>query len=263
MDAFAAESASVSASVSVSASASASAIAPQLPIEIVDLIISKLPYPTIYKLFLKGNSIATRLLLKEGKRIITLLENLIHPEAEYSPIGDDFDFTNLDLITKQIWNMLICVSLNADSNLHHQVVYDACAFISMECDIPDSYDNMCSGIWESIIMKYLESEYASYMEMLGGYGRWSDIYSSIKEFPVAHGLDTLAKQKYALSILIMTYLKCKDTIMNMYEDEYERIDTHEKYYDELRNLIATVSGYFDVIIISREFVKKTFYFMSE
>jgi hypothetical protein len=53
--------------------------------------------------------------------------------------------------------------------------------------------------------------------------------------------------------------------MNMYADERERIDTNEKYYGELRTLIATVSenGHLGTSMISSEFVKDTFYFMSE
>ena len=243
-------------------SASAATIAHRLPVEIIQLIISKLPYPTIYRLVLEGNAIATRYLRYEGKRIITRLEKLIHPESGYTPIRDDFDFTNLDLIIKQIWNMLICISIIADSDTHQQVLYNACAFISMECDAPDSYDNMCSCIWDSIIEQYLDSEYASYMDMLGAYARFKYIDRAIEAFPAIHKLDTLATQKYALSILIMTYLKHKDVIMNMYNDENERIDTNKKYYDELRKLIVTVSGSFDVTIISKKFVKDIFYFIS-
>ena len=62
-------------------SASAATIAHRLPVEIIQLIISKLPYPTIYRLVLEGNAIATRYLRYEGKRIITRLEKLIHPES--------------------------------------------------------------------------------------------------------------------------------------------------------------------------------------
>jgi len=251
-------------SVSVPTAISTSNNEAELPIEIIELIISKMHYPSIYRFHLEGNKVLTGHLLKEGKTIITLLENLIHPDAGYSPIGADFDFTNLDLITKQIWNMLICVSSNTDSDMHQQLLYHACAFITMECDTPDSYDEMCSDIWETIIVRYLDSEYDSTMEWLGGYKKWKYIFRAIEEYTSVHGLDTLAKQKYALSILIMTYLKYKDTIMNMYEDEHERIDTNEKYYAELTNLVAVVSGngHLGTSMVSTEFVKETFYFMS-
>jgi hypothetical protein len=254
----------MAASVSTATSTATSTNALELSNDINELIISKMHYSTIYRFHLEGNVIFTRHLLKEGKSLITHLENLIHPDAGYSPIGADFDFTNLDLITKHIWNMLICVS-NTNSDMHQHLLYHVCGFISMECDAPDLYNAMFSDIWESIILLYLDSEYDSTMESLGGYKKWKYIFRAIERYTSTHGLDTLAKQKYALSILIMTYLEYKDTIMNMYEDEYKQIDTNEKYYDELRNLVAVVSGngHLGTSMISREFVNETFYFMSE
>lgn len=251
---------------SVLTSTSTSTNATELPNELIEIIISKMHYPIIYKFHLEGNTVLTCHLLKEGKRIITLLENIIHSDAGYSPIGDDFDFTNLDVITKQIWNMLICVSPNADSDMHQQLLYNACAFITMECDVPHSYDGMCSDIWEFIIVRYLDSEYAETTNgWIRGYKEWKYISRAIEEYSVIYGLNTLAKQKYGISILITTYLKYKDTIMNMYEDEYARIDTNEKYYGELKSLIATVSGnaHLGVSMVCSRFVKDTFYFMSE
>lgn len=257
-----------SASASASASEHTTVVITALPYNIIALILQKISYTTIYKLHLEGNKVLTRHLVKEGKKIITLLENLIHPDAGYSPISADFDFTNLDLITKHIWNMLICVSSNTDSDMIQQLLYHACAFISMECDAPDSYYNMCSDIWEFIIIKYLDSEYDEITNsLLGDYKKWKYIFRAIKDYPGIHGLNTLAKQKYALSILIMTYLQHKDEIMHLYDDDYyesEKIDTNEKYYYELKSLIATVSGnrHLDAEMVSRQFVKDTFYFMS-
>lgn len=241
------------------------AIAPAVPDEINELTISKMSYPLIYRLHIEGNIIATHYLLKSGKIIITLLENLIHPDAGYCPIGTDFNFTNLDLITKQMWNMIICVSSSTDSDMNRQLLYHVCAFISMECDIPDSYYNMCSDIWEFIILQYLDSEYDSNLGCLGGYKKWKYILRAIEEYPAKHGLDTLAKQKYALSILIMTYLDHKDPIMHMYDNEYERIDTNKKYYRELKALITSVSknAHLDAEMISSQFIKDIFYFMND
>jgi hypothetical protein len=235
-----------------------------LPDEIISLILSKMSYATIYRLHLEGNTIYTNYLLDDGKRIISLLEEWIHPDAGYRPIGADFDFTNLELITKQIWNMLTCVSSTADSDIPLQLLYDANDFITMECDVPDSFKNMCSDIWKVIIKEYLDAEYNPGMEWFGGNVKWKYIYRNIEEYPAVHGLDTLAKQKYALSILIMTYLNYKNKIMHLY-GAYDVLDTNEKYYLGLKSLIVGVSSNssLDMVLIPRQFVKDTFYFMSE
>ena len=239
-----------------------------LPDEIISLILQKMSYSTIYRLYLEGNATCHNYLLKQGKKTIDLLEQWIHPDAGYCPIETDFAFTNLELITKHIWNMLICVSSTADSDIPLQLLRDAHYFITMECDIPDSYDDMYSDIWEFIIIKYLDSEYDEITNSwLGDYKKWKYIFQAIKDYPERHGLNTLAKQKYALAILIMAYIEHKDEIMHLYDDdddEFEKIDTDEKYYYELKSLIATVSGnsHLATEMVSGQFVRDTFYVMS-
>lgn len=231
--------------------------------DIMDLIISELSYPTIYKLHLEGQIIYTKYLLDNGKRIISLLEDWIHPDSGYYPITKDFDFKNLDLIIKHIWNMLICLSSISHPDIPENLLRNACGFITMECECPNTYDDMCTDMWEFIILKYLDSEYDSSMDWLGGYNSCKYICSAIEKYPVIHELNTLAKQKHALSILIMTYLEYKDEVMHLYDSEYEKIDTNKKYYEELKSLIAVVSGnaHLCVEMVSRQFIKDTFYFM--
>lgn len=236
--------------------------------DIIRLIMLELSYPTIYKLHLEGNTIYTKYLLDEGKRIITLLDDWIHPDSGYYPITEDFDFGNLELVIKHIWNMLICLSSVSHPDAPDYMLgeaHNACKFITMECECPNTYDDMCADMWKFIILKYLDSEYDSSMEWLGGYRKWKYICGAIHDYPEIHELDTLPKQKYALSILIMTYLENKDEIMHLYENEYEKIDTNEKYYRVLTSLIAVVSknGHLGAEMVSKQFVKNTFYFMYE
>jgi hypothetical protein len=228
---------------------------------IIDIIMPKLSYPTIYNLYLKGNAIYHNYLLKQGQKIITILEEWIHPAAGYTPISADFEFTNLDKIIKHIWNMIICLS----SNLPANILYDACNFITMECDVPESYDVMIDDMWDFIIVRYLDSEYdVTTNSWLGGYKRWKYICNAIDEYSETHLLDTPAKQKYALVILIMKYIEHKDEIMHMYEDELEQIDTDEKYYNVLQSMIMVVSGnrHLCTEMIPQQFIIDTFYFMS-
>jgi hypothetical protein len=238
-----------------------STMAITLPADIMDLIISKMSYPSFYKLHLSGNSAITTYLLKNGRKIITLLEPYMNSDSDYSPIGDDFDFTNLDVIIKQIWNMIICIS--SLSNINNELLSETFAFITMECEEPDSVYDIYSDIWETIIIEYLDSEYSSHMNWLGGYKRLKYICRAISKYSSTHNITTLNEEKYTLSILIKTYLGYKEEIMQMYSHEEEKIDTNQKYYKELRNLIATVSHNGDLAtsLVSKEFVKKTFYFM--
>jgi len=251
----------MAASASISAPINSSALSD----DIIELIMSELPYSTIYNLHLEGNTIYTSYLLEEGKRIISLLEDWIHPCADYQSTKTNLNFTNLDVVIKHIWNMLICLSSVSHPDMSNNMLFDACAFITMECNYPDTYDDMCSDMLEFIIIKYLDTEYDLSMEWLGGYKKWKYICSAINVYPKIHELDTLPKQKYALSILIMTYLEHKDEIMHLYDNEYEKINTDEKYYKVLTSLIAVVSGngHLDAELISSQFVKDTFYFMSE
>ena len=233
--------------------------------DIIDRIVSKLSYPTIYSLYLEGNAICHNYLLTQGKKTITLLEECIHPDSGYYPIEDDFDFTNLDKIIKKIWNIIICLSTVFNPNLPANMLSDACAFILMEYDLPESYSNMVDDIWDSIIVRYLDSEYdETTNSWLEGYKKWKYICCAIDEYPHIHALHTAAKQKHALAILIMTYREHKDEIMHMYEHEYEQIDTDKKYYNELKSLIRVVSGngHLGVEMVPNQFVKDTFYFMS-
>jgi hypothetical protein len=235
--------------------------------EVIDLIISKLSYHNIYKLHLSGYTNATYYLLLEGKKIITQLETLIHPDSGYFPISSDFNFNNLETITKHIWNLLICVKPQTeDSKIYkyNQLMKSVSAFLTMECEAPGSYDTICNDIFEYLIVEYLDSEYCIALEWLGEYTKWKYIFNAIDDFPIVYKLDTLSQQKYGLSILILTYLEHKDEIMHMYDNQSKSIDTDTKYYEMLVSLIKTVSGngFLAATIISNQFVKNTFYFMT-
>ncbi len=277
----------------------------KLPDDIIQLIKTKLPFTTIYKFHLEGDINATQHLLKEGKKIIIQLDNLIHPDSGYplidylsfktndsgmeyslktsisgaihisgvenqnrlkdTPIATDFDFNNLENITKHIWNMLICVKAQtADIYKYNQLIKSASAFLTMESETPELYDTICDDIWKCLILEYLDPKYNSSFEWLGGYKKWKYICRAIDNFPTRYKINTLTQQKYALTILIITYLEHKDEIMHMYANEPESIDTDKKYYEELTSLIKTISGngHLAASIICNQFVKNTFYFMS-
>jgi hypothetical protein len=260
-------------------SVSESAPAITLADDIIDIILSNLPYSTIYKLSLAGNAKYHSYLLSQGKELILCLEGWMHPAAEYNPISKDFDFTNLDLIIKHLWNMIICLksvwvieysnstsSTQSNMSISRNMLIDVYGYITMECDYPESYHDMTDDIWECIIITYLDSEYDETGNgWLGGYKKWKYICRAIENYPKQHELDTLAKQKHALTILILTYIEYKEEIMAMYENEYQRIDTDEKFYNELKSLIAVVSknGHLGAEMISRQFVQDTFYFMNQ
>ena len=236
-----------------------------LPAEIIDIIMSRLPYHVIYNLHLAGDTSATRILLLEGQKIISLLERWINPDTKYiftsarsASVVFNVDFTNLEAIIRHIWNLLICVEISSpdtiDRPAHLDLFQNAYDFITMEGAVPESYDAMCDDIWDVIISEYLES----HESLQGGYLSRKCIYRAIEAYPHTHGLDTLAKQKYALAILIKVYLAHKNDIINRYE-------TKAEYYEELVYLIQTISGNgaLGVQMVSKEFVAETFYFMKE
>ncbi len=203
-------------------------------------------------------------LLEDGKQMLIELEKYwIHPDAGYIPIPDytKFDFGSLEAISRQLWNAIICVdgTLNADDDFA-DLKYNVLSFLTMECPPPPSNNAMCEDMWQQIILLALDTDYDPGMDWLGGYKKLKYIQRAIKRFPTDHGLDNLAKQKYALAILIETFYTWKDEIMHLYPGE---IDTPEKYYRELKGLISQVSGngYENNLIVHPLFTLNTFDFM--
>lgn len=236
-----------------------------LPDELNRLIIGKMPYYSAYKLMENESNreMVMKKLLKDGKEMLIELEtHWIHPESGYIPIPDyaTFDFSSLDAITRQLWNAIICVDgqLNSDYDLT-DLLDDVQGFLTMECPPPPSYDAMRNNMWQNIILLALDTEYHPGMDWLGR-KKYKYIQRAIEEYPSVHELDTLAKQKYALGILIQTFIERKEEIMHMYPGH---VNTHQKFYNELVDLICQASdnGYEENLIVHPLFARNTFNFM--
>lgn len=237
-----------------------------LPFDIKCSIMKNMSYIHIYKLTLEGDKDIMQFLLNEGNRFITKLQEYISPDSDYSELSENIDYSDLNEIQRVLWNMIICVDPiddNSNDSGIINLIYDVCWFLTMETEKPESFSGMYADIWERIIVEYLDSEYDSNTAAYGGYKGWKYIFRAIEKYPKEHDLETLGKQKYCLALLITTYLEQKDTIMTMYSHEYNKIDTNQKYYDELRCLICTVSrnGHLEIGMIDSQFVKETFNFI--
>lgn len=243
-----------------------------LPIELNKLIVRNMSFPDAYQLMHHPQltehqrDIVRETLIDDGKRMLEQLEEYwIHPESKYKPNQEPSKCISLESITRQLWNAIICIDKELIPGQETQITElenDVLAYLTMECPPPSSYDDMCDVMWQRIILLSLDTDYDSGMDWLGSYKKLKYIYRAIEKFPTIYGLDTLAKQKYALTILIKTFHSWRYEIMNLYPGE---IDIPIIFYRELQCLVARVSlnGDIGTHLIEQQFVKDTFDFIKK
>lgn len=237
-----------------------------LPVEIVQLIFSKLSPHDAYKLLSVKccRDIQLPLFLKNGKKLLATMEAYwIHPDSDYKPAPANTEFTELDAITRQLWNAYISVDKQLTPEFA-QLEQDVFEFLTMQCEQPASYNQICDDMWIDIIRLALDTEYDPVMDVVGGYKKYKYINAAIDRFNGIYGLDTPEKEIYGLFALIKTYHDYKDEIYRLYGDG--AISTPLLFYGELKSLIAQVSyptASESKGMISQEFLNSTFNFMCD
>lgn len=252
-----------------------------LPTELLELVASYLAPREHFMIATRDVGFMPSL-IKRVKDVIWQVSDYVHPDACYSGIPDLND-CNLDTALIALWNIVLCMDVSFPDPVHENAVHDGetevndnfdndpvaldvlslvCEMLTMESELPASYDEMNEDILRCIIYEYLDSEYDDARFWLGGYKAWKYIFKAIEHYPKIHDLDTIEKQKHCLVILIYQYLTHKNEIIEHYRNESTPIDSDALYFSELCTLIAVISGngHLGTRMIDRDYFKNIFDF---